>query len=79
MPGTDKWEAMNARELRAIMLEWPNVMRQATAEWAKTFANNIWKLSGNGRWRPTLKQARIMRRMLRELRSEGDDVCLIED
>lgn len=75
-----KWEAMNGPELRKIMLQWPHVMGLATDDWARTFALDVWKCSGNGRWRPTLRQARVMRRMIRELPpgEAGGEVKLIE-
>lgn len=74
------WGAMDGPELRKIMLHWPHVLRQATDDWARSFALDIWRLSGNGRWRPTLKQARVMRRMIRDLPpgEAGDEVQLIE-
>lgn len=78
MGDAKKWEAMTGRELRRIMEDWPSVMRQATDDWAKTFAADIWKLSGNGQWRPTAKQAKNMRRMIRELCRETDEVILVE-
>lgn len=78
MSGANSWEAMNGRELRKIIQDWPFIMRQATDPWAQSFAADIWKHAGNGQWRPTLKQARIMRRMIRQLNRDTDDVILIE-
>lgn len=69
---------MTGPELRGLMQDWPSVMRQATDDWAQGFSADIWKLAGNGQWRPTKKQARIMRRMIRELNNETDDVTLTE-
>ncbi|MGQ0609994.1 MAG: helix-turn-helix transcriptional regulator [Paracoccaceae bacterium] len=54
-------EAMAGRELRRVIMDWSLVMRQATDDWAKTFAADIWKLSGNGQWRPTAQQAKVMK------------------
>lgn len=78
MARNDKWEVMDGPTLRRIMQDWPFVMRQATDDWARTFAADIWKHAGNGQWRPTLKQARVMRRLIRELNRDGDEVALIE-
>jgi hypothetical protein len=73
------WEAMDGPSLRKIMQDWPSVMRQATDPWAQDFARDVWKRSGDGQWRPTLKQARIMRKMIRQLTDlSGDDPILIE-
>jgi hypothetical protein len=74
----NKWQAMGLPELRMIMQDWPHVLRQATNDWAKDFAVNVWKRAGNGQWRPTEKQARVMRRLYRELSRNGDEVNLIE-
>ena len=75
-----RWQAMDKPELRKIIHDWPSVMRQATDPWAQRFAQDVWKKSGNGQWRPTLKQARVMRRMIRDLPpgEAGDEVQLIE-
>ena len=64
---------MDAKELRKLILDWPHVMRCATDDWARKFAFDMWAHAANGRWRPTLKQARVMRRMIRELNRKADD------
>ena len=71
-------EAIDRTELRMMMRDWPAVMRQATDEWAQVFSADIWKLAGNGQWRPTLRQSKVMRRLWRELSRDGDEVILIE-
>jgi hypothetical protein len=78
MPRANGRDAMGMPELRKIMRDWPAVLCQATNDWAQTFAADIWKQAGNGQWRPTLKQARVMRRMIRELATNGDTIFLIE-
>ena len=46
--------------------------------WARQFTEDIWELSADPKWRPTLKQAHFIRQIHRE-RSERDiDVILIE-
>lgn len=73
----NRWDAMRAGELRKIMGIWPSVMRQASDDWAQDFAQNVWKRSGNGQWRPTLRQAAVMRRMIRQLPDEQDPHLII--
>lgn len=54
-------------DLRALMEAWPRVLRRATDPWAQAFAASVWERCADPRWQPTLKQARIMRQMVREL------------
>lgn len=76
---------MTDRELDEIMLfRWPILVRQAMQEasdpWAKGFVLSIARHSKRPNWRPTPKQAGIMRRLLAEMaRSDTDPGDLIED
>jgi hypothetical protein len=71
-------DAMGGPELRSLMRDWPSIMRQASDVWAQDFAAQIWKRAGDGQWRPTTKQARVMRRLAREFVDATDEVVLIE-
>lgn len=66
-------------DLRALMEAWPRVLRLASDPWAQAFAASVWERSADPRWQPTLKQARIMRQMVRELpasdRRQGQQTC----
>lgn len=67
-------------ELRRLMQEWPVVMRRASDARAQDFAFSIWKQSGEERWQPTLRQLRMMRRMVRDLCAQpADEIELMED
>lgn len=70
---------MSGTELRKIMRIWPSVMRQATDDWAQDFAQGVWQRSGNGQWRPTLRQAAVMRRMIRQLPDDQDPHLFITE
>ncbi len=62
---------MTEQELDEIMtVRWPLVMRRVMADgddWAKGFAKSIARHGKRPTWRPTSKQAWIMRRMVAEL------------
>lgn len=81
--------AMTEQELEEIMLEWRGVFRWATDPWAISFARSILRHAKRPDWRPSPKQAGMMRRMIAEVRrarpdpetdllSEAGDVTLIE-
>ena len=63
---------MTDRELDEILtFRWPIVMRRVMAdgsdEWLKGFVRSIAKHGKRAAWRPTVKQAQIMRRLVSEL------------
>lgn len=63
---------MTEHELDEIMTaRWPAVVRRAMAdgsdEWLQGFVKSIARHGKRPRWRPTVKQARIMRRLVAEL------------
>lgn len=71
-------------ELDQIMIHsWPMVLRRVmsedTDEWLKGFVRSIARHGKRAAWRPTPKQAQIMRRLVSELGTAPDDVSLIED
>lgn len=71
-------------ELDQIMIQsWPMVLRRVMSEdkddWLKGFVRSIAKHGKQSAWRPTPKQAQIMRRLVSELGTTADDVRLIED
>jgi hypothetical protein len=62
-------------ELDEIMtVHWPRLLRRVMAdgsdEWAKGFVKSIARHGKRPGWRPTQKQAWIMRRMIAELGTE---------
>lgn len=71
-------------ELDQIMIHsWPMVLRRVMSEdadeWLKGFVRSIARHGKRAAWRPTPKQAQIMRRLVSELGTAPDDVSLIED
>lgn len=68
---------MTDLELDEIMtLHWPRVMRRAMRdgdEWAQGFAKSIARHGKRPAWRPSPKQAHIMRRMVNDLATAPDD------
>ena len=54
-------------ELKQIMDSWPLLMSQTTDPWALKFTADIWELAVSPKWRPTLKQAQVMRQLHREI------------
>ncbi|KPN62095.1 hypothetical protein SAMN04488527_1296 [Aliiroseovarius crassostreae] len=68
---------MTDLELDEILtLHWPRVMRRAMRdgdEWAQGFAKSIARHGKRQSWRPSPKQAHIMRRMINDLATAPDD------
>lgn len=63
---------MTDRELEEILIaHWPAVLRRVMAgdndNWLKGFAKSIARHGKRPNWRPTSKQAAIMRRLVAEL------------
>lgn len=75
---------MNSRELDEMMtLDWPKVIRRAMREgddWARGFALSIARHAKQPSWRPSPKQAALMRSMVTEARQrpEGGDIEVVE-
>lgn len=74
---------MTEQELDEIMTaRWPLVLRRVMADgddWEKGFAKSIARHGKRPTWKPTSKQAWIMRRMVSELGTTPEpDVELIE-
>jgi hypothetical protein len=75
---------MTEQELDEIItVHWPRVLRRVMAdgsdEWAKGFVKSIARHGKRPGWRPSSKQAWIMRRMVAELGTEeGEQMELIE-
>ena len=70
-------------ELDRLFHAWPLVMRKATDTWAIEFACSIWEQSARKNWKPSLRQLKVMRTMVRELLTsddlgDEDDILLIE-
>lgn len=76
---------MSEAELDRIMLfNWPilvrRVMLEASDEWTKSFVLSIARHGKRPNWRPTPKQAALMRRLLSDFaQHETDPAYLIED
>lgn len=68
---------MTDLELDEILtLHWPRVMRRAMHdgdEWGQGFAKSIARQGKRPSWRPSPKQAHIMRRMVNDLATPPDD------
>ena len=58
---------MNGAELERTLFHWPAVIDRAPDGWAKGFAKNIDKSSRKRGWRPTQRQAQVMRNMVSDL------------
>ncbi|WP_238367634.1 hypothetical protein [Mesobacterium pallidum] len=75
---------MTANELDEILTcHWPAVLRRVMAdgsdEWVQGFAKSIARQGKRPGWRPTPKQAWIMRRLVADLAAgAGDTLELIE-
>ncbi|OOY24444.1 hypothetical protein BMI91_10415 [Thioclava sediminum] len=75
---------MTDPELDEILtLRWPLVMRRVMAdgsdEWLKGFVRSIAKHGKRASWRPSTKQALIMRQLVADLsQPRGDEIELIE-
>ncbi len=65
--------SMTDGELDEILtLHWSCVIRRQMVdgdEWSQTFAKSIARHAKRASWRPSIKQAQIMRRMAAELRT----------
>jgi len=68
---------MTPAEMERLMLHWPAVVRRASPGWALDFALSIAKQARNPRWRPSPKQAHLMRAAVAELFEDAGD--LIDD
>jgi len=74
---------MTERELEEILtFYWPRVLRRVMApggdKWARGFARSIAHHGKRPAWRPSPKQAAIMRRMVSELFETTEEPELIE-
>jgi len=74
---------MTERELDEILtLYWPRVLRRVMApggdQWARGFARSIARHGKRPGWKPSPKQAWLMRRMVQELFETDDELELIE-
>lgn len=70
---------MSSEELDRLMYYWRRVIATATESWARGFALNIQRQARRSSWRPTPKQAALMRQMVAELLKEADgETVLIE-
>lgn len=74
---------MTELELDEILtVHWPGVLRRVMVEgddWAKGFAKSIARNGKRPAWRPTAKQAWIMRRLVAELGTAPEQIVeLIE-
>lgn len=75
---------MTDRELDEIMIFWwPKVLRRAMAgsdDWLKSFARSIARHGKRAAWRPSEKQASLMRRLVAELGTAAEpELTLIEE
>lgn len=74
---------MTERELDEILtIWWPCVLRRVMAgdgdEWARGFARSISRHGKRPSWKPSAKQASIMRQMVQELSAPAGELELIE-
>ncbi|RYH02753.1 hypothetical protein EU805_09110 [Salipiger sp. IMCC34102] len=75
---------MTERELDELLtFRWPMVVRRAVAvgnEWEAGFAKSIARHGKRKNWRPTYRQAQVMRRMVEELTAAPEpEFDLIEE
>ena len=75
---------MTDRELDEILIYWwPKVLRRAMTgadDWAKSFCRSIARHGKRAAWRPSAKQAFLMRRFVSEVReAPKPDLNLIEE
>lgn len=69
-------------ELERLLHHMPAVARGATNEWATGFARSILRQAQRPSWRPSAKQASMMRRLVSELftnSDEGGELILFEE
>lgn len=74
---------MTSQELDEIMeIHWPRVVRRVMAddsdEWVKGFVLSILRFAKRSRWRPSVKQEQIMRRLVSELGTAPQHMEVIE-
>lgn len=71
---------MSGAEVERLIWHMPTVAERATDPWAKSFATSIARQSRRRGWRPTPKQAAMMRRLVSDLFTYGgdDDGAVIE-
>ncbi|MBY6163250.1 hypothetical protein KUV73_20370 [Mameliella alba] len=70
-----------ADELERLLHHMPTIAREATNEWAKSFAGSIVRQSKRRGWKPSPKQLSMMRRLVSDLFAhgyEGGEVDVIE-
>ena len=75
---------MTEQELDQILtFRWPKVVRRAVAvgdEWEAGFAKSIARQGKRKSWRPTHRQAHVMRRMVDELSAAPEpEIDVIEE
>lgn len=63
---------LTAADIERLLFFMPTCAREATNEWARTFATDMAKRAHWRNWRPTAKQAAIMAKMVSELFSDDD-------
>lgn len=72
----------SAAETERLLVHWPRVVTLAPEGWPRDFARSVSKQCNRRGWRPTEKQASILRRMVSELFTHGtadpDDFDLID-
>lgn len=69
---------MSGGELDSIMDHWPAVIRECQRDaWSRDFTRSIAARARNPGWRPTRKQARLMRKAVAEL--FAGEATLIEE
>ena len=66
------------RSVDELLFWWPTITRKAGNDWAKGFAVSIMAASRRRNWKPSDKQLGIMRRMVSELFTDGNDDVVIE-
>ncbi|WP_424990653.1 hypothetical protein [Fluviibacterium sp. S390] len=75
---------MTSAELDEIMtFHWPMVVRRTMADgsddWIKGFVKSIARHGKRANWKPSDKQASIMRRLIAEMGAPTDDaICVVE-
>ncbi|WP_375262796.1 hypothetical protein [Palleronia sp.] len=71
---------MMARSVEELVFHMPTVERQASSDWAKSFAASIRKQSRRRNWHPSPKQLSMMHRLVAEVFThQDDDITLIEE
>ena len=65
---------MTGEELDRIMTQWGAVISHADDEWSRGFALNIKRCARRPSWRPSVKQAALMRQAVASLHEVGETV-----